>query len=137
MRVVSVIMGAPTSKERNAQMTNLLDYAFNQYQVKQLIKQGENIERLSISKGKSKGVNVITKSPVSVVLKKGQELNKITKDIQLNKNIQAPIKKGQVVGVLILKQGSKVLSKTDLVANKSVSKANWYDLFKRTVGGFN
>jgi len=137
MRVVSVIMGAPTSKERNAQMTNLLDYAFNQYQVKQLIKQGENIERLSISKGKSKGVNVITKSPVSVVLKKGEAMNKITKDIKLNKNIQAPIKKGQVVGVLVLKQGSKVLSKTDLVANKSVNKANWYDLFKRTVGGFN
>jgi serine-type D-Ala-D-Ala carboxypeptidase (penicillin-binding protein 5/6) len=137
MRVVSVIMGAPTSKERNAQMTNLLDYAFNQYQVKQLIKQGENIERLSISKGKSKGVNVITKSPVSVVLKKGEAMNKITKDIKLNKNIQAPIKKGQVVGVLVLKQGSKVLSKTDLIANKSVNKANWYDLFKRTVGGFN
>ncbi|XZF74490.1 D-alanyl-D-alanine carboxypeptidase family protein [Bacillus sp. AL-1R] len=137
MRVVSVIMGAPTSKERNAQMTNMLDYAFNQYQVKQLIKQGESIERLNISKGKSKGVNVITKSPVSVVLKKGQAMNKITKDIKLNKHMQAPIKKGQVVGVLVLKQGNKVLSKTDLVANKSVSKANWYDLFKRTVGGFN
>nr|WP_235822202.1 D-alanyl-D-alanine carboxypeptidase family protein [Gottfriedia luciferensis] len=137
MRVVSVIMGAPTSKERNAQMSNMLDYAFNQYQVKQLIKQGENVERLNISKGKSKEVPVVTKSPVSVVLKKGEALNKITKDIKLNKNIQAPIIKGQVVGVLVLKQGSKVLSKTDLIAKKSVNKAAWYDLFKRTVGGFN
>ncbi|PGS48078.1 D-alanyl-D-alanine carboxypeptidase family protein [Bacillus sp. AFS041924] len=137
MRVVSVIMGAPTSKERNAQMTNMLDYAFNQYQVKQLIKQGENVKRLNISKGKSKDVNVVTKSPVSVVLKKGEAINKLTKDIKLSKNIQAPIQKGQVVGVLVLKQGSKVLSKTELVANKSVSKASWYDLFKRTVGGFN
>ncbi|WP_088043796.1 D-alanyl-D-alanine carboxypeptidase family protein [Bacillus sp. EAC] len=137
MRVVSVIMGAPTSKERNAQMSKLLDYAFNQYQVKQLIKQGENVDRLTISKGKSKKVTVVTKSPVSVVTHKGEALNKITKSVKLNKNIQAPIQKGQVVGKLVLKQGNRVLSTTELVTKNSVSKAKWYDLFRRTVGGFN
>jgi len=137
MRVVSVIMGAPTSKERNAQMSKLLDYAFNQYQVKQLIKQGENVDRLTISKGKSKNVTVVTKSPVSVVTHKGEALNKITKSVKLNKNIQAPIQKGQVVGKLVLKQGNRVLSTTELVTKNSVSKAKWYDLFRRTVGGFN
>ncbi|MET3195532.1 D-alanyl-D-alanine carboxypeptidase family protein [Bacillus sp. OAE603] len=137
MRVVSVIMGAPTSKERNAQMSKLLDYAFNQFQVKQLIKQGDNVEQLSISKGKTKNVNVVTKSPVSLVLKKGEALNKVTKNIKLKKDLQAPIKKGQVVGKLELKQGNRVLSTTDLVAKNTIPKAKWYDLFKRTIGGFN
>jgi len=137
MRVVSVIMGAPTSKERNAQMSKLLDYAFNQYQVKQLIKQGDNVDKLSISKGKTKNVNVVTKSPVSIVLKKGEALNKVTKNIKLKKDLQAPIKKGQVVGELELKQGNRVLSTTDLVAKNNIPKAKWYDLFKRTIGGFN
>ncbi len=137
MRVVSVIMGAPTSKERNAQMSKLLDYAFNQYQVKQLIKQGDNVDQLSISKGKTKNVNVVTKSPVSVVMKKGEALNKVTKNIKLKKNLQAPIKKGQVVGELVLKQGNRVLSTTDLVAKNNIPKAKWYDLFKRTIDGFN
>ena len=137
MRVVSVIMGAPTSKERNAQMSKLLDYAFNQYQVKQLIKQGDNVDQLSISKGKNKNVNVVTKSPVSVVLKKGEALNKVTKNIKLKKDLQAPIKKGQVVGKLVLKQGDRVLSTTDLVARNNIPKAKWYDLFKRTIDGFN
>lgn len=137
MRVVSVIMGAPTSKERNAQMSKLLDYAFNQYQVKQLIKQGDNVDQLSISKGKTKNVNVVTKSPVSVVMKKGEALNKVTKDIKLKKDLQAPIKKGQVVGKLVLKQGNRVLSTTDLVARNNIPKAKWYDLFKRTIDGFN
>ena len=31
MRVIAVVFGAPTSKERNAQVTKMLDYAFNQY----------------------------------------------------------------------------------------------------------
>lgn len=137
MRVVSVIMGAPTSKERNAQMSKLLDYAFNQYQVKQLIKQGDNVDQLTISKGKTKNVNVVTKSPVSVVIKKGEALNKVTKNIKLKKDLQAPIKKGQVVGKLVLKQGDRVLSTTDLVARNNIPKAKWYDLFKRTIDGFN
>jgi D-alanyl-D-alanine carboxypeptidase (penicillin-binding protein 5/6) len=129
-------MGAPTSKERNAQMTNLLDYAFNQYQVKQLIRQGEQVEQLKISKGKSKNVTVVTKNNVSVVTKRGEKLDKVKQDIQLKKDLQAPIQKGQVVGKLVLKQGNRVLSSTDLVAQRTIGKANWYDLFKRTVGGF-
>lgn len=136
MRVISVIMGAPTSKERNAQMTNLLDYAFNQYQVKQLIRQGEQVDQLKISKGKSKNVTVVTKNNVSVVTKRGEKLDKVQQYIQLKKDLQAPIQKGQIVGKLVLKQGNRVLSSTDLVAHRTIGKANWYDLFKRTVGGF-
>lgn len=137
MRVVSVIMGAPTSKDRNAQMSKLLDYAFNQYQVKQLVRQGANVDKVNISKGKTKDVTAVTKSPVSVVTKKGESLNKVVKTIKLKKDLQAPVVKGQVVGVLVLKQGNKILSKTDLVAKNNVNKAKWYDLFKRTVSGFN
>lgn len=37
MRVISVVMGAPTSKERNNQVTKLLDYAFGQYTTKNCI----------------------------------------------------------------------------------------------------
>ena len=31
MRVIAVVFGAPTPKERNAQVTKMLDYAFTQY----------------------------------------------------------------------------------------------------------
>ena len=40
MRVISVVMGAPTSKERNNQVTKLLDYAFGQYMTKKLYTRG-------------------------------------------------------------------------------------------------
>ena len=32
MRVIAVVIGAQTSKDRNAQVTKMLDYAFSQYQ---------------------------------------------------------------------------------------------------------
>jgi len=136
MRVVSVIMGAPTSKDRNAQMTKLLDYSFNQFHVKSLIKKGEKVNQLKISKGKQKAVDVVTKNPVTVVMKKGDNLNKVTKNISLVKNIQAPVKKGQVLGQLKLIKDGKTLMKTELVAKVTVEKASFFDLLKRTIGKF-
>nr|WP_322099553.1 D-alanyl-D-alanine carboxypeptidase family protein [Gottfriedia endophytica] len=136
MRVVSVIMGAPTSKDRNAQMTKLLDYSFNQFHVKSLIKKGEKVNQLKISKGKQKAVDVVTKNPVTVVMKKGDSLSKVSKDISLLKNIQAPVKKGQVLGQLKLIKDGKTLMKTDLVAKITVEKASFFDLLKRTIGKF-
>jgi D-alanyl-D-alanine carboxypeptidase (penicillin-binding protein 5/6) len=136
MRVVSVIMGAPTSKDRNAQMTKLLDYSFNQYHVQSLIKKGEKVNRMDISKGKQKTVDVVTKNPVTVVMKKGDSMKKVTKDIKLLKNIQAPVKKGQVLGELKLIKDGKTLMETDLVSYKTVEKASWFDLLKRTIGKF-
>jgi len=136
MRVVSVIMGAPTSKDRNAQMTKLLDYSFNQFHVKSLIKKGEKVNQLKISKGKQKSLDVVTKNPVTVVMKKGDSLSKVTKDISLLKNIQAPVKKGQVLGQLKLIKDGKTLMKTDLVAKITVEKASFFDLLKRTIGKF-
>ena len=44
MRVISVVMGAPTSKERNNQVTKLLDYAFGQYMTKKLYTRGEKLK---------------------------------------------------------------------------------------------
>ncbi|GAA3322467.1 hypothetical protein GCM10020331_042480 [Ectobacillus funiculus] len=46
MRVIAVVMGAPTSKERNAQVTKLLDYAFSQYTTKLLYKKRINRSKL-------------------------------------------------------------------------------------------
>src|SRR5699024_9151353 len=47
MRVVSVIMGAETSKERNAMTMNLIDYAFNHYETEKIYKQNEVIGHYS------------------------------------------------------------------------------------------
>ena len=43
MRVIAVVFGAPTSKERNAQVTKMLNYAFSQYQTHPMFKRNQAI----------------------------------------------------------------------------------------------
>lgn len=134
MRVIGVIMGAPTSKERNAQMSKLLDYAFGNYYKKVLYNKNQDIDEAKVSKGSKNKVLLVSENNVSILLKKGEEIPKITQKIELNKAVKAPIKKGDVVGIMKVCDGDKILSTTNLIAKENISEANWWQVFKNTIG---
>ncbi len=136
MRVVAVVFGAPTSKSRNAQVTKMLDYAFSQYQTHQMFDKGIAIGKAEVSKGKQKMVDAITSERISMLTKKGESVEKVEKQIKIDKNLKAPIKKGDRIGKIKLVQDGKTLAESDLVAKKTVQKANWWELYKRAFGMF-
>ncbi|WP_199425954.1 D-alanyl-D-alanine carboxypeptidase family protein [Thermaerobacillus caldiproteolyticus] len=136
MRVIAVIFGAPTSKERNAQITKMLDYAFSQYKTHPVYKRNAVITNVKVSKGKRKEVELVTAEPISVLTKKGASVDQIKKIIKVKENVKAPIRRGDELGTLILKQDGKELLKRPLVAKENVAEASWWDLFKRTLQSF-
>jgi serine-type D-Ala-D-Ala carboxypeptidase (penicillin-binding protein 5/6) len=136
MRVIAVVFGASTPKDRNAQITKMLDYAFSQYKTHPVYKRNEIIARVNVSKGKKKAIALVTSEPISVLTKKGQSIDQIEKVIQTKENVKAPIKKGDELGVLILKQDGKELLRSPIVAKENVAEASWWDLFKRTLQNF-
>ncbi|MFC3882794.1 D-alanyl-D-alanine carboxypeptidase family protein [Bacillus songklensis] len=136
MRVIAVVFGADTPKDRNVQVTKMLDYAFSQYQTTPLYKKDTKIATLKVNKGNKKDVKVVTSEPVSLLTKKGTSTKDIKKDITLKQPLEAPVQKGDEVGMLTIKKDGKVLSKSPLVAGESVQEASWWDLFKRTFSRF-
>ncbi|AYV66918.1 MULTISPECIES: D-alanyl-D-alanine carboxypeptidase family protein [Niallia] len=136
MRVIAVVFGAPTSKERNAQVTKMLDYAFSQYETHPLHKREEAIGKVKVSKGSEKEVTAVTSEPISILTKKGEQIDKLQKEITMNKKLKAPIEKGQEIGKITYKQDGKTLVTSPLVAQKEVKSAKWWTLFKRSAGMF-
>ncbi|ABS23007.1 D-alanyl-D-alanine carboxypeptidase family protein [Bacillus cytotoxicus] len=136
MRVISVVMGAPTSKERNSQVTKLLDYAFGQYTTKKLYKRGEKIQTVQVGKGKKEKVDLVAADNVSLLMKKGEDMDKIKKEIIAEKKVKAPIKKGDALGTLVITKDREVLLKQTIVAKEDVDAASWWELFKRSFGIF-
>jgi D-alanyl-D-alanine carboxypeptidase (penicillin-binding protein 5/6) len=136
MRVIAVVFGAPTPKERNAQITKMLDYAFSQYKTHPIYERNLVISKAKVSKGKMNEVDIVTSEPISVLTKKGASIKDIEKVIKVKENIKAPIKKGDQLGTLVLKQNGKVILESPLVAKENVAQASWWDLFKRTFGWF-
>lgn len=136
MRVIAVVFGAPTSKERNAQISKMLDYAFSQYVTHPMFKRNQLVGKAHVSKGKSKSVDAVTSEPLSLLTKKGVKTDGVQRKVILQKHLQAPIHKGDKVGTIKLIQDGKVVMESSLVAGNDVQEAGWWTLYKRVFGMF-
>ncbi|MGD7007913.1 D-alanyl-D-alanine carboxypeptidase family protein [Metabacillus sp. 84] len=136
MRVIAVVMGAETPKDRNSQVTKMLDYAFSQYQTHPLYERNEVIGVEKVSKGSDQSVNLVTSEPISLLTKKGESTKNVTKEVIPKKNLAAPLKKGDVLGMLVLKKDGDIVAKSPLTAEKDIEPAGWWSLFKRVMSDF-
>ncbi|MCH1624824.1 D-alanyl-D-alanine carboxypeptidase family protein [Ferdinandcohnia quinoae] len=134
MRLISVIYGAPTPKDRNAQITKMLDFGFSQFKTHPLFERNQKVSDVKVSKGSKKTVQLVTSEPISLLTKKGEKIDHIQKEIVVDKKVNAPIKKGEELGKLVIKKDGKVLSESPLVAGEEITAASWWKLFKRSVG---
>lgn len=136
MRVISVVFGAPTTKERNKQITRMLDFAFSQFETVPVYEKGEAIGKVRVQKGQQKFIQAQTGQKVSLLVKKGEGNENVQEEVQFIEDLRAPIKKGDTVGYLVLMKDGKELSKTELVADQDVKPASWWTLYKRSFGRF-
>jgi serine-type D-Ala-D-Ala carboxypeptidase (penicillin-binding protein 5/6) len=135
MRVIAVVMGAPTSKERNRQVTQMLDYAFANYATKKLYDRHQFINDVKVSKGSKANAKLVTSETISLLTKKGDAKMDVSTEIIVDK-LHAPIQKGEPVGQLVVKNNGKVVTKSPLLASEDIPKASWWKLMKRTIGDF-
>lgn len=136
MRVIAVVFGAPTSKDRNAQVTKMLDYAFNQYKTSPLFDRNHVLGNAKVSKGAKKTVEVVTSERISLLTKKGENIEDIKQKVVIHKDLKAPIKKGDQVGTLTVEKKGETLIKSPLLAKEDIETAGWWALYKRSMGMF-
>ncbi|QOR65345.1 D-alanyl-D-alanine carboxypeptidase [Cytobacillus suaedae] len=136
MRLISVVFGAPTPKDRNAQITKMLDYGFSQYKTHPMYERNQVVSDTKVSKGSKKKINLVTSEQISVLTKKGENIDDVVQEVVVDEKINAPIKKGDKLGTLVLKKNDKVISESPLIAEEDIDSASWWKLFKRTVGAF-
>lgn len=132
LRVIAVVMGEPDSKIRNKEITEMLDYAFSQYDVEKLLSTDSSLGNLEVIKGKERYVQIVPTEDVTALYKKVEGKKNFTYEIRADK-IKAPVKVGDKIGELLLKEDGKVIRKIDLTVKKDVKKANFFELYIRYV----
>ncbi len=130
MRIIAVVMGEPDSKTRNKEVSEMLDYSFAQYKVENLLNNKSSLGKYEVDKGNQKYVNIIPKSDATILRKKGEKTGSATYEVKL-KDLKAPIKKGDVVGQLKIKENGKLVRTVDLTTSQDVKKANIGELYLR------
>lgn len=132
LRVISVVMGEPDTKTRNAEVTRMFDYAFSQYTNLPIYKTGDSLGEVRIGKGEVPVVPLTATHPYSVLLKKGEAADGIRHEVQLRTDLKAPVAAGEPIGKIVVYKGDQVLTEFALESPVNVKKAGWWTLTKRT-----
>lgn len=132
MRIIAVVMGEETSKIRNQEVSEMLDYAFAQYKVINMLKNKNTLGKYRVENGEYEYVQVVPKEEATMVKKKSDKDGKLTYDINL-KTLKAPLKVGDDVGTLTIKEDGKKVNTVKLTLKKNVKRVNFGNLFLRNV----
>lgn len=121
LHLISVIMAAPTSKQRQADASSLLNYGFSNYSAKSIVKKGEIVKDIKIDKGTEKSCTLVCENDITSLSKKGED-KKYRKEYVLKKSVKAPVKKGDKAGELVCYDGKTEVGRTNLLYEKSIKK---------------
>lgn len=129
-RFLAVAMGEPDSKTRNQEISEMLDYAFAQYEVEIMLDKDSAIKTIEVEKGKNKFVDLVPLNEVSFLNKKGTNKKNATYEISIDK-VKAPVKEGDIVGNLKIKEDENVIREVPITVRESVEKCNLFELYFR------
>lgn len=132
LSLIAVIMKAPSTKVRFAEAQKLLDYGFNKFSFKSFGNSGDVIQTVSVNKGVKDHVEAILENSAGTLIEKGKE-NQVTQTVEINDNIEAPIKKGDVIGKVVFSLDDSELSSTNLVASCDVDKITLFSMSKKII----
>lgn len=135
LELISVIMGAETSKIRFYESKRMLDYGFANYESVAIGRKGEIISVIPVEKGKKLEAELVLEENSYVLLAKGEKDN-ITKKVNIPEKIDAPIKLGDEVGFLEIYLNDKKIDTIKLVSRSNIPKANFINILDRTVKSF-
>ncbi len=132
-RLISVVMGSPTSDSRSEDTVNLLNYGFNSYKLVMIHEKEKSLGNVDIINGKNESVDIYLKED-AVHLQKITDSNaSYDFDIKLD-SIVAPVEKGSIVGTAdILDNEGTIIDTVDIVVNEDIKKANLFDYFLKNL----
>ena len=125
MRLISVMLGAKSEKERADFSQELLEYGFRFFETHKLYDAGSVLAEARIWKGTKNTVPAGILNDFYVTVKKGH-YEKLKGLMELNSSLDAPIKRGDTVGKAIIKDGETIVHEVPLVALDAVDSGGFW-----------
>lgn len=125
MRLISVVMGTDSERARKVESKKLLNYGFRFFETITPYKAGETFASNRVWMGDIKEVNLGILESTPITIPRGQS-KKIETNIELNKQLVAPLAKGEVVGKLYLSLNGEDIAEYPLVTLQEVNEGSMF-----------
>lgn len=130
VELIAVVMAAPDYKARFVQSNSLINYGFSNCKVYKDNKKYQN--KVNICGGEKDKVKV-QNDTFSYVDTKGGKIDGIESKVVLKDNINAPVRKGDIVGKIEYIMDKKKIGEVKIIAEETVDKADYGFTFLKLV----
>ena len=137
LRLIGVVFATPEPRSHLRETMRLLDWGYANFTAAHVIEKGSTVEKLKVTRGLEKEVNLVAKESLTVVTPKGKNKN-IQKKVVLSSgnSLTAPIKQAEKYGELIAFLDGNEVGKVDLITDKSIGKATFNSKFQELLSAF-
>ncbi len=136
-RLISVVVGAATVREREQVSQNLLDWGYQNFTAKQVAAADAPLISPRVWEGTVKEAKLGAVDGVSVTVPRGME-DKVQTITQINGKLVAPLAKGQTVGNVQFVLNGKVLKQESLTVLEDVPQAGFFGrMWDKVLSSFN
>jgi D-alanyl-D-alanine carboxypeptidase (penicillin-binding protein 5/6) len=132
MRLISVVMGAPSSKARTDDSLTLLNWGFNSYSTHQLYVAGQPLAEPRVWYGKTRNVALGLAQNLFVTIPRGQYKN-LKAYMTVEPQLIAPVAQGKAYGKVEVLLNNQTIASEPLVALQTNPSGN---LVERTIDKF-
>ena len=125
MRLIGVVMGAPSPMASATQSKALLTYGFRFFKSRLMYTAGQTIQQAKVYFGAKQQLAIGVEKDLYATYPNnpGQTLSA---KLELRKVIKAPIKKGQVLGKVVVTLNGKLVTSAPVVALEADAKGSWW-----------
>ncbi|MEZ5503901.1 MAG: D-alanyl-D-alanine carboxypeptidase family protein [Halioglobus sp.] len=125
MRLISVIMGTPSTKARKNDTAALLNYGFHFYETKTVFAPMTELEKPRVWKGQQDYVPVGVQEETALTLPRGKHENLQT-SVAINGQLEAPLAVGDAVGTVTVSLDGETVLQTPAVALAAVEPGGFF-----------
>jgi D-alanyl-D-alanine carboxypeptidase (penicillin-binding protein 5/6) len=126
----AIVLGSPTRAKRNADLTELLEWGFDQYARFTLVREGERYATASIPFSED-GIELVAAEGASQVVRLGSGTQFVERVVAPTM-VDLPVRRGQKLGEVVVTDGEREVARSDLVAARDVEapgfrdRSSWY-----------
>jgi D-alanyl-D-alanine carboxypeptidase (penicillin-binding protein 5/6) len=120
-RLIVVINGAPTAKDRANEGRKLLEYGFRAFEGQDLYPEGAIVASASVYGGEKSTVDLRAEGPIRVVTQRGAR-EKLSARLIYDGPLMPPVTAGTRIGILRVSEGESPILDVPLFAAESVGK---------------
>ncbi len=125
MRLISVVLGAKSEKSRTDASQALLNYGFRFFETHKLYAAGSKLTTSRVWKGSTDSLQLGIREPLYATVQRGK-YESLDASMTIDTRIIAPVKQGQVLGMVHVKLDDKIVAEQPLIAMESIKEGSFW-----------